>query len=315
MISGVVRRPTALLSMTLGGVKRSARYLTLGHTYAAASSSIASKPHFQSFFSREQIEHFNSNGYVVAPSDFLDEREKESVVRWATELSKWHLSKGKWTQYFEAGSSSDPVLCRIENFLQYHRSMDQFVRGKITEAVSELINEPAVLYKEKINFKFPGAKGFPAHQDAPAYISFGMKYHVTCLLCADPATEENGCLQVVPRHPSLGMLPHPNGQLDPELVQQWERENAWVSLPAEVGDAIFFDSLVPHRSMENRSKTESRRIFYLTFNPLQDGDRREGYYNMKREMFPPDNEKVPGRDYSEGAKIFNLSTPIRNKKD
>lgn len=51
--------------------------------------------------------------------------------------------------------------------------------------------------------------GFPAHQDAPAYVSFGLNYHVTCLLAADEATEENGCLEVVPRHPSQGMLPHP----------------------------------------------------------------------------------------------------------
>ena len=53
------------------------------------------------------------------------------------------------------------------------------------------------------------ATGFPAHQDAPAYVTFGMKYHVTCMIAADAATVENGCLEVVPRDPNLGILEHP----------------------------------------------------------------------------------------------------------
>ena len=34
---------------------------------------------------------------------------------------------------------------------------------------SALLGEPAVLYKEKINYKLPGGAGYSAHQDAPAY--------------------------------------------------------------------------------------------------------------------------------------------------
>lgn len=105
------------------------------------------------------------------------------------------------------------------------------------------------------------------------------------------------------------------GTIEKHLVDKWEAENAWTPVPCKAGEAVFFDSLIPHRSKDNKSKTKSRRIYYLTFNSLRDGDHRDGYYDMKRKMFPPDNEKIPGKDYSEGAAIFNVSTPIRNTTD
>ena len=32
-------------------------------------------------------------------------------------------------------------------------------------------------------------------------------------------------------------------------------------------------------------------------------------------MFPPEIERVPGRDYSEGGKVYNLAIPITNMKE
>src|SRR5262249_531597 len=66
------------------------------------------------------------------------------------------------------------------------------------EILSQLMGEPAVLFKEKINFKLPGGKGFTPHQDAPAFTTFGQKYHITMMVSVDPSTIENGCLDIVP---------------------------------------------------------------------------------------------------------------------
>ena len=38
--------------------------------------------------------------------------------------------------------------------------------SRIVEATSQLFGEPAVLWKEKMNFKKPGSAGFAPHQDA-----------------------------------------------------------------------------------------------------------------------------------------------------
>ena len=41
----------------------------------------------------------------------------------------------------------------------------------------------------------------------------------------------------------------------------------------------------------------ARRILYLTYNRLSDGDQRERYYRDKFAAFPPDVARVPGSEY------------------
>ena len=41
----------------------------------------------------------------------------------------------------------------------------------------------------------------------------------------------------------------------------------------------------------------ARRILYLTYNRLSDGDHREAYYRDKSAAFPPDVARVPGSSY------------------
>lgn len=40
--------------------------------------------------------------------------------------------------------------------------------------------------------------GFPAHQDAPAFVQFGQSSHMTVMFTIDATTAANGCLEVVP---------------------------------------------------------------------------------------------------------------------
>ena len=66
-------------------------------------------------------------------------------------------------KYFEAplGEPGGRQLCRVENFLQFHAGFDALLRGeRLIGILSELMGEPAVLFKEKINFKLPGGNGF-----------------------------------------------------------------------------------------------------------------------------------------------------------
>jgi len=51
-------------------------------------------------------------------------------------------------------------LCRVENFVNFHAPMSALCHGSIQAGVSELFEEPAVLFKEKINYKHAGGAGF-----------------------------------------------------------------------------------------------------------------------------------------------------------
>ncbi|CAF1035031.1 unnamed protein product [Adineta ricciae] len=271
-----------------------------------------STPTKRRLFQDETIKQFQSDGFLVE-TDLLTADEKKKFVEYADKILALPETTGKWMQYFEVASEKK-LICRTENFLDYFSDLDELIRGKITDAVSELLGERAVLFKEKINFKLAGGAGFDAHQDAPAYVGFKHRFQLTVMIAADKSDKENGCLEVVRGEHKSGMLPHPGGVLEKKLVEKWEKENRWEAVEVEAGSLLFFGSLLPHRSGKNLSN-RPRRAFYLTFNALSDGDCRHAYYADKREKFPPDIERIPGKDYSEGAKIYNLANPIPVQKD
>jgi ectoine hydroxylase-related dioxygenase (phytanoyl-CoA dioxygenase family) len=63
------------------------------------------------------------------------------------------------------------------------------------------------------------------------------------------------------------------------------------------GDAVFFDSYAPHRSLPNTTD-KARRVLYITFNGASEGDHRAQYYADKRKSYPPDIERDPNKTYS-----------------
>ena len=70
----------------------------------------------------------------------------------------------------------------------------------------------------------------------------------------------------------------------------------FVLTSSEPGDVIFFDSYCPHKSKKNNTN-KSRRVLYITYNKLEDGDHRRNYYNDKRLNYPQDCERDPKKKY------------------
>ena len=153
--------------------------------------------------------------------------------------------------------------------------------GEFPALASELFGEPAVLFKEKINFKLAGSGAFAAHQDAPAYTQFGQTLHVTVAVCIDAATPANGCLEFAGgRHRQVTYAhPSPDNLIIAPAV---EDELEFEPIVAERGDVLIFDSYVPHRSPINRSD-RSRRMIFATYGRLSEGDHRAAYYRFKFE--------------------------------
>ena len=241
-------------------------------------------------FDEESVKQYNKDGFLVM-TNFLTADEKKKIFRYTDEILALNETAGKWMQYYEIVDGKKS-LCRTENFLDYFPELDQLVRGKITDAVSELLGESAVLYKEKVNFKLPGGGGFGAHQDEPAYTNFLQRGQLTVMIAADRADTQNGCLEVIRGGHQSGIFPHPGGVMEEWLVQKWEQENKWEPVEVEAGSVLFFGSVLPHRSGKNVSN-QLRRAYFLTFNPSSDGDFRKAYYADKREKFLQTSNAFP----------------------
>lgn len=148
--------------------------------------------------------------------------------------------------------------------------------GRLLNIVSALYGEPAHLFKDKLIFKPPGAKGYDLHQDYIGWPGFP-KTFITAAVAVDPCGKDNGATEVFPGYHRRGYLSPEDGDYHP-CPPGVVDESAGVVLNLEPGDVAIFGGFVPHRSAPNTSDGW-RRLLYLSYNADSDGgDRRDAHY-------------------------------------
>lgn len=234
------------------------------------------------------IRHFTEHGWVVVEA--LSPDEQHHLGRWVDEVAALPDGAGGVWQHFE-GTGGGPLLCRSENFVPLQADLRRLLcAGTMLEVAGSLLGEPAVLYKEKINYKLSGGAGYSAHQDAPAYPMIDA--HVSAMVAVDGADGDNGSLEVVSGCFDQVLPVDARGCIDPAVADGLE----WRSVPLPAGQTLWFHSRTPHRSGPNHSD-RPRRALYPTYNAAREGDLRADYYETKRRAFaatssPDDRARV-----------------------
>jgi hypothetical protein len=237
---------------------------------------------------------YERQGWAVLPGLF-SAAEAAQMRTWADELaalaprsgSVWHYSDD------EARARGEPILSRIEYLRPHHAGLGSVLEdARIQTVLAALFGEPALLFKDKINYKYPGSAGFELHQDAQAGWGTYGPVHVTVMVSMDPTTLANGCLE-------LALGPRRSALCGPVFAPLRAQELPGIALSALItapGDAVLFDSFVPHRSAPNTTP-EPRRVLYATYNPRSHGDSYERYFADKHRSYPPDVDRRPERAY------------------
>lgn len=215
--------------------------------------------------------HFDRHGWVLV--DTLDAHEVAQLRTWVDEVATTPDGEHGVLHYREQ-TDAGPQLCRSENFTPWHGGLAQLLHERLATTAALLLGEPAVLYKEKVNYKMAGGAGYSPHQDAPAYPFIDA--HVSCMVAVDDATVANGCLEVVSGSHDRVLPMDDRGCIAPEIVA----DLTWVAAEVRAGQTLWFHSRTPHRSGPNRSD-QNRRALYPTYNAAREGNLREQYYRTK----------------------------------
>ena len=231
-------------------------------------------PTFDECWSEPAVAHFHEHGWVLTAALGA---EADRLAGWVDEIMAWP-DGGEWLHYREM-TEGGPRLCRTENFVPYHNGLRTLLTdGAMVAMASALLGEPAVLYKEKINYKAAGGAGYAPHQDAPAYRF--VESHVSCLVAVDDADASNGGLEVVSGAFGEILPMDDDGCIRSEVVDAME----WTPVDVPAGTTLWFHSRTPHRSGPNRSGRD-RRALYPTYNAQREGDLRAAYYEQKLAEF------------------------------
>jgi 2-aminoethylphosphonate dioxygenase len=224
-------------------------------------------------------DQYLNDGFVVVRHVFsaTEIAELDSAAQCLFQLSDLIDSNNircRWQNHCETGE------CRFDGFdpvIDLSAACERAARNpRLLDLAGELYQEPACLFKDKLIFKPPGARGYNLHQDYIAWPSFPKSF-LTMIVAIDACDAENGATEVFREYHRTGCMSPPDGMYH-QLPDDAVDPGAGVVLTLEPGDVGIFSGYTPHRSGPNRS-SRSRRLLYLSYNAFSDGgERRKQHY-------------------------------------
>ena len=251
------------------------------------------------FINKTQKRFFKEYGYLILQNQ-LTYKIKNELKKHIQDIEIDSLKNiPNYIHKFEYDKNNEKQLCRTEDIIK-HKEINNFLTtGILPETISQLFENEAILYKEKINYKYPNTGLYRAHQDITAYPN--SKNHITALINLGPTNRENGSIEFSPlimnNLEKNTILDNKNG-----IIYEPEKLNWGKPLETSYGDIILFNSYIPHRSSINKTK-EARKALYITYNDINEGNLREEYYKMKKKELETD--KISLIDHYSGNIIKN----------
>lgn len=209
-----------------------------------------------SFFqvSSEQQQQFEREGYVVVKQLFRP-AEIERLSQYAR--ADRGITTGATTRTDAQGGTTTLSLSNDLGDNLYAAVVRQ---QRVAGNMARLLGDEVYHYHHKMMLKDPYVGGaWEWHQDYGYWYDFGCLYPTmgSCFIAVDPATRENGCLQVIPRSHQLGRMNHVKvgGQTgaDPERVAAVLERLPVEYVEMAPGDGLFFHGNLLHRSDQNTS--------------------------------------------------------------
>jgi hypothetical protein len=179
---------------------------------------------------------------------------------------------------FHSNESTDPESVLFHSLGHWRITSgfhDALWNPRFLMPASQLLGDRSVRFWHDQLFCKPAHHGGVVawHQDYSYWTRTEAMQHLTCWIALDDATEENGCLQYVPKSHHWGLLDKPElaGNMDglmDYLTEQQKAEFKPVAVELPKGYASFHHPLMVHGSYENKSP-RSRRAMVL--NVFADG--------------------------------------------
>lgn len=154
----------------------------------------------------------------------------------------------------------------------------------VVDSAEKILGGEVYHYHSKMVMKEPRVGGAWAwHQDYGYWYQNGALFPLLCsvFIAVDPATRENGCLQVIRGSHELGRIDHvltgDQAGADPERVREVQRRLGTVYVEMEPGDALFFHCNLLHRSDQNRSE-EPRWSLICCYNAARNDPYKDSHH-------------------------------------
>ena len=227
-------------------------------------------------FNKDSKKFFIKNGFIILKNFF----EKKNIIFAKKEILKNIKNKNKFFYYEKIKNHNR--LRRIEKISDFSKQSKKIILSKkIFDILFELNNKKFVLFKDKLNFKYPGGQGYLPHLDGHffwrdknnIYQKGWKKYSnnfINFVLPLEKSTLKNGCIYLSKKSDTKKI--GNNFQKitknliinTPNIKDKDIKKFKFYPILLEPGDVCFFDWKCAHYTKKNLSKN-SRIIFYATY--------------------------------------------------
>jgi Phytanoyl-CoA dioxygenase (PhyH) len=207
-------------------------------------------------------------------------RRKVAVGSYMFQLERGLVTMVKWEPAFP------DVLQGVEPFAHFDEALRAWAEdARFVEPMKDVVGvESLNLFTEKLNVKRARTGGpIVLHQDYPYWTdnSDGAGDIATAIVFIDDANRANGCLEVLPGSHKRGVWPRRKvdgfGSMEMEL--NGFDESRLVALEVPAGSAVYFGSLLVHRSLPNLSDHD-RRVLLYSYQPAGRRQAIEGFVKL-----------------------------------
>ncbi|HIA67388.1 TPA: phytanoyl-CoA dioxygenase family protein [Candidatus Poribacteria bacterium] len=239
-----------------------------------------------------QVDSFHQDGYVLV-QQMLDSEEINLLRRTAKsdrELDKrsYHSDDGegglvRLSLWNHPGNSIYGMVARCNRIVN---SMEKLLDGEVYHYHSKMILKDA---------KVGGA--WTWHQDYGYWYQNGLLFPrlASVMIAVDPATRENGCLQVLAESHHMGRLNHvttgEQAGADKEKVDQALKRLELIHCEMEPGDALFFHCNLLHHSDQNRSE-DPRWTLICCYNSAQNNPYKDSHHPSYTPLEKVDDQAI-----------------------
>jgi hypothetical protein len=241
----------------------------------------------------QQWAQYNKDGYVILGKLLQGDRLKQlqdriddimmgrAALDYSRLLMQLDSTSGK---YEDAGPQTKGFK---EATLSYRKIQDlefdpvflEYMQWPLFRHICEEVygKETPIACFRAMFFNKPAGRGtqLPWHQDR--WTALDRDPLITIWTALDPATIENGCVELIPAsHDRLWNPSHGSGFLSPEQQEEVEKNHKKSYLQLEPGEVALLHNWTLHRSDVNRSQT-SRRAFsacYMDANTIDQSGRK-----------------------------------------
>jgi ectoine hydroxylase-related dioxygenase (phytanoyl-CoA dioxygenase family) len=244
-----------------------------------------------------QLEAYHRDGYVVV-EDLVSQEEVEALGARLREYTHGGRPMGKIRMQIEPRIQRGELkvahpgdgIRKLDGLVQEDDLFRRLgLNDNIVGITEQILGPDLKMFRNTLLLKPPevgSQKGM--HQDSPYWPIQPMDL-CSCWFALDDATEENGCMGVLPGWHRKGPLPHKHVTDDYVIEEQYYDFKDMALAPVRAGGGLFFHSLIPHYTAPNRS-TKWRRAIALSYMSAKSRYTGEGegpeYFHVRGRTYP-----------------------------